>query len=420
MSGHPGSGRLAGADLVEPVRTRIAGRGEGASGVDLARHVRDAALAAGQVLGVGDLHAAVDDLREHAWGLGPLRDLLDDPEVTDILVNGRDGVWVDRGAGLEPAAVSTGGEAQVRAMAVRLAAGAGRRLDDGRPWVDARLPGGVRLHAVVPPVAPAGTHVSLRVLRPTRFPLSALEASGSVPPGWGDVLAALVHRRAAFLVTGGTGAGKTTLLAALLSLVPPRERIVLVEDVGELAPQHPHVVNLEARHANLEGSGEVSLADLVRQALRMRPDRLVVGECRGAEVRELLAALNTGHEGGCGTLHANAASEVPARLEALGALAGMDPVAVATQAVAALDAIVHVRRSAGAGRAGARQVVEVALLERGLDRRLEVTPALVASDDPGADGASVPGRRGPGWAALARRLGLPEGVAAPGGGAGRP
>ena len=222
------------------------------------------------------------------------------------------------------------------------------------PWVDARLPGGVRLHAVVPPLAPEGTHVSLRVLRPVGFDLDALVARGTLPSAWAAVLAALVRRRAAFLVSGGTGAGKTTLLAALLGLVPPTERILLVEDVGELRPDHPHVVRLEARHANVEGRGAVALDDLVRQALRMRPDRIVVGECRGPEVRELLAALNTGHAGGCGTVHANACSEVPARLEALGSLAGMSPRALAGQVAAAIDVVVHVERScrAAPGRGG--------------------------------------------------------------------
>jgi pilus assembly protein CpaF len=219
---------------------------------------------------------------------------------------------------------------------------------------------------------------------------------GSLSPSWAAVLRALVLRRAAFLVTGGTGAGKTTLLSALLGLVPGRERVVLVEDVGELRPVHPHVVRLEARHANVEGRGAVTLDDLVRQALRMRPDRIVVGECRGPEVRELLAALNTGHAGGCGTLHANAAAEVPARLEALGSLAGLDRAAVRSQAAAALDAVVHVERA----RSG-RRVTEVAVVSGGSGGSggsgLEVVPALVAGE----------ARPGPGWPELARRLGLP-------------
>jgi len=251
---------------------------------------------------------------------------------------------------------------------------------------------------VIPPVSPAGTLISLRILRREPFNLAEMVTAGCLPPSWAEVLTTLVTGRAAFLISGGTGAGKTTLLATLLSLVPPTERVVLVEDVGELWPQHPHVVRLEARHANVEGRGSVSLADLVRQALRMRPDRLVVGECRGAEVRDLLAALNTGHAGGCGTVHANTTADVPARLEALGALAGLSPSAVRVQAVAALDAIVHVER-VGAG----RRVVEIAAVQRSTSGGLSLLPALTAGPEP-AD----PGTVGPGWAALSRRLGLPE------------
>ena len=347
-----------------------------------------------------------------AWGLGALQQVVELPGVTDVLVNGGERgpggqrVWFDRGHGLESTEVALGDEQELRGLAVRLAAAAGRRLDESMPWVDARLPGGVRLHAVVPPVTPAGTHVSLRLLGSSRLDLAALVSAGSVPPAWATVLRALVLRRAAFLVTGGTGAGKTTLLAALLGIVPARERIVLVEDVGELRPLHPHVVRLEARHANVEGRGEVTLDDLVRQALRMRPDRIVVGECRGAEVRELLAALNTGHAGGCGTLHANAAAEVPARLEALGSLAGLDRSAVHSQAAAALDAVVHVAR----GRSG-RRVTEIAVVT-GTAGGLAVLPALVAAEGAGEPVAGRSGS-GPGWPQLARRLGLPEEEPAP-------
>ncbi len=328
-----------------------------------------------------------------AWLPAVLQALVDDESVTDVLVNGADGVWADRGHGPERIPADLGGEASVRALAVRLAATAGRRLDESRPWVDARLADGVRLHAVVPPVSPGGTHLSLRILRPGRFGLDELVAAGAVPGAWRPLLAALVASRAAFLVTGGTGAGKTTLLAALLAAVPAGERLVLVEDVCELRPRHPHVVRLEARHANVEGRGEVTLTDLTRQALRMRPDRLVVGECRGAEVRDLFAALNTGHAGGCATLHANAAAEVPARLEALGSLAGMGPQAVAVQAAAAFDAVLHLRREGSS-----RRLAEIAVLHRPAGGALTVEPAARWA------GAGEPVVEPRGWSLLRARL----------------
>ncbi|MEJ5867497.1 TadA family conjugal transfer-associated ATPase [Pseudokineococcus sp. 5B2Z-1] len=344
--------------------------------------------AGGDPLGaVGALRAA-PALGAALVGAGPLQVLLDEPGVTDVLVNGPEEVWVDRGRGLRRAHVALGDEVAVRALAVRLAAGAGRRLDDASPCVDARLPDGVRLHAVLPPVSPAGTLLSLRVPRRDGLDLDELVAGGCVPAGWAVVLRRVVERRLAFLVSGGTSSGKTTVLGGLLGEADPRERVVLVEDAGELRPRLPHVVRLEARHGNVEGAGAVDLAELVRHALRMRPDRLVVGECRGAEVRDLLAALNTGHEGGCGTVHANTAADVPARLEALGALAGLDARALTAQAASALDVVLHLRRDARG-----RRMEEVGLVGR-RDDRLVVVPALTAA------GA------GPGWAALAERLEL--------------
>lgn len=325
---------------------------------------------------------------------GPLQVLLDAPGVTDVLVNGPQQVWVDRGRGLEPAGIDLGDAARVRALAVRLAAAGGARLDDASPVADARLPSGVRLHAVLPPLAADCTAISLRVPRSHPFSLTELVASGTVPLALEPVLRALVARRANILVTGATGTGKTTLLAAMLSLVDPRERIVIVEEAGELAPEHPHVVHLVARRANVEGVGGVDLDVLVRAALRMRPDRIVLGEARGGELREVLAALTTGHEGGSATLHAGSAGHVPARLEALGALAGLDRAAVAAQAAAAFDAVLHLRRDDGV-----RRLVEVAAVRRGYGGELEVVDALRV----GADGSALVG---PGWERLAERIGL--------------
>ncbi|WP_432561541.1 TadA family conjugal transfer-associated ATPase [Kineococcus sp. SYSU DK003] len=377
------------AAVVEQVRDRIWRNGSPADPAAVAA----AARAEGVVLGAADLVRLLDGVRAATAGAGRLQPLLEAEGTTDVLVNGGGGVWVDDGSGLRPAALVLSGEAEVRALAVRLAAGAGRRLDEASPFVDARLPDGTRMHAVLPPLAPDGTHLSLRVPAVRRFGLPDLLAAGAVPAAWEPVLRAVVERRLSFLVSGGTGSGKTTLLQALLGLAAPGERLVLVEDSGELRPDHPHVVRLEARHGNVEGRGGVGLDALVRQALRMRPDRLVVGECRGVEVRDLLAALNTGHAG-AGTVHANTASDVPTRLHALAATAGLAPSAVDAQLLAGVDVVLHVARS----RAG-RGVVEIAVVapEGGAAR---VVPALVRSPD-GRLGT------GPGLDRLRRRLGTP-------------
>jgi pilus assembly protein CpaF len=350
------------------------------------------------VLGETGALRARSELAAQVLGAGPLEALLADPLVTDVLVNAGSGVWVDRGDGLTRTGCEVGDEVAVRRLAVRLAGIAGRRLDDTCPYVDGLLPGGVRLHAVLPPIAVEGSHISLRV--PRRVAPSLLELSqwGTFGAGWLRVLEALVSRRCSFVVSGGTGSGKTTLLGAMLGEVAVRERLVIVEDVRELAIAHPHVVRLQARPANVEGRGEIGLTSLVRQSLRMRPDRLVVGEVRGAEVREMLAALNTGHEGGCSTLHANTGADVVARFEALGALAGLTPTAVHAQLISAVQVVVHVRRISGR-----RFVDTVAVLARGADGRPEVKSALTR----GTDGETVVGTA---WPVLARLLDLDPGV----------
>ncbi|MGY1837253.1 TadA family conjugal transfer-associated ATPase [Blastococcus sp. SYSU DS0510] len=343
--------------LLDRVRARLAVTEEVPSQAGVAALVR---AESGGLLGDRDVLLAARDAVDELAGAGPLEPLLRLPGVTDVLVNGPGEVWLDRGAGLERATgVRFADDDAVRRLAVRLAASAGRRLDDASPWVDVGLPGGTRLHAVLPPVSAGGTCLSLRVLRRCAQALADLEARGALPGESAALVRAVVARRAAFLVTGGTGSGKTTLLSALLGEVDPAERLVLCEDAAELTPPHPHVVRLLTRPPNVEGAGAVGLRDLVRQALRMRPDRLVVGEVRGPEVVDLLAALNTGHDGGCGTLHANRATEVPARLEALGVAAGLGRAAVHSQTSAALDVVVHLRRTPGG-----RRVAEIGLLRR--------------------------------------------------------
>ena len=328
--------------------------------------------AARVVLGADGEASVTAALAATVLGAGPLEEVLQESGVTDVVVNGDGGVWVDRGCGMRRVDLDLGSIADRRALAVRLAGIAGRRLDDATAYVDAVLPSGVRLHAILPPLVTGGPHLTFRV--PSRIPPSfaALQAMGMFPAGWGPVLAALVDRKVSYVVTGGTGAGKTTLLGAMLGLVPPAERLVIVEDVRELAVGHPHVVHLEGRPPNVEGVGEVTMVTLVRQALRMRPDRLVVGEVRGAEVRELLAALNTGHEGGCGTIHANAVGDVVARFEALGALGGMTRQAVHAQLLSAVRVVIHVRRGAD----GRRRVDSVGVLQADADGVARVTTAL--------------------------------------------
>jgi pilus assembly protein CpaF len=287
--------------------------------------------------------------------LGPLARFATDAAVTDLFVNGDAGLWLDAGAGLVHATDWTDEEGGIRDLAVRLIALGGRHIDEASPCVDVRLADGIRVHAVLPPVSSTGTLLSIRLPRVQRLSLDDLATGGLFGDGPGAAdrvsrLRAAVHNRENLLVTGAAGSGKTTLLAALLGEAPPAERIVVIEDVAELRIDHPHVVALESRQANLEGAGRIGLDSLLREALRMRPDRLVLGECRGVEIRELLAALNTGHDGGAGTLHANSLADVPTRLEALGALAGMSAAAVARQTVSAIDLVLHLERAGGARR----------------------------------------------------------------------
>ncbi|MFD6422142.1 TadA family conjugal transfer-associated ATPase [Streptomyces sp. NPDC060198] len=375
--------------LLDAVRQRLALSGEVPTPAGVAAAVRAQDL----LMGDQEILGAAAELRGELVGTGVLESLLADSEVTDVLVSAPDRVWVDRGGGLELTGVRFSDAAAVRRLAQRLAAVAGRRLDDARPWVDARLPDGTRMHAVLPPVSVESTCLSLRVVRPRAFSLEELVRAGTVPPGGDRLLRSLVRARVSYLISGGTGAGKTTLLSSLLGEVGAHERIVLAEDSAELRPDHPHVVRLESRPANQEGAGLVTLRDLVRQALRMRPDRLVVGEVRGAEVTDLLAALNTGHEGGCGTVHANAASHVPARLEALGTAAGLDRPSLHSQLAAALSVVIHLVRD----RTGRRRLAEVHVLERDSDGLVFTVPALTG----GADGFV----RAAGWERLAALVG---------------
>ncbi len=368
------------AVLVEEVRRRLAAE----PGALTPHRVADALRAAGRPVGDATVLAVYEWLRREVVGAGPLEPLLGLPGVTDVLVNGPGAVRIDRGGGLEETSVVLGSEEECRRLAQRLVASGGRRIDDAAPWADVRLPDGTRCHAVLAPIAQPGTAISLRVPRRGGFSLADLYDAGAVTDEGRDLLGQVVGNRLAFLVSGGTGTGKTTLLSALLGTVDPAERIVVVEDAAELRPDHPQVVGLEARPPNLEGAGAIVLRDLVRQALRMRPDRLVVGEVRDAAVVDLMAAMNTGHEGGCGTLHANSAADVPARVEALALTAGLGRAAAHSQLASALDLVLHVVRDRASGR---RRLGEIAVLVRddGGWVRTEVAVAF------GGDGRLVAG-----------------------------
>ncbi|WP_311524683.1 TadA family conjugal transfer-associated ATPase [uncultured Varibaculum sp.] len=302
---------------------------------------RESAPTAGTAQLLGNLAAINAELS----GFGPqLTSLLQDPQITDVLINGPQQVWVDSGGGLCKTRLDFGSPGNLRSLAVRLAGAAGKRLDDAAPIADGTLPGGIRLHAVLPPLVVPSPVISLRCPRAQGLNFTQLVESGTVSAELAPVVTALISRRASCFISGSTGSGKTTLLSALLELVPPNQRIVCIEEVSELFPSHPHLVHLQERSANVQGVGAVPMSTLVRAAMRMRPDRIVLGECRGAEVREVLSAMNTGHEGTWATVHANAVTEVPARLVALGALALMPESTVGAQVTAGVDAFLQIRR----------------------------------------------------------------------------
>jgi len=321
-----------------------------ASGAGVSAGV-SAGAGVGAGVGVGSGSASAEGLRDAAAPVvhefGPLAPYVGRPNITDVFVNGAKQVWIDRGGGVESVGDVGMTEEDARALAVRLINLGGRHIDEATPCVDVRLAGGVRVHAVLPPISPNGTLLSIRVPSRHPFRLAELDFAGFFTEVPLEQVKALIDGRENVLISGASGAGKTTFLGALLGAASESERIVAIEDVAELRVEHPHFVSLEARQANLEGAGGYGLPALVREALRMRPDRLVVGECHGAEIRELLSALNTGHDGGAGTLHANSLKDVPSRLEALGALAGLDASAIARQAVSAIGAVLHIDRVDG-------------------------------------------------------------------------
>ena len=331
--------------VVENVQRIIATKETPPTSAEIASLIREQA----GVISNEDIVMVLRRLRSDSVGVGPLESLLALPGVTDVLVNAHDSVWIDRGQGVEKVDMDLGSEEAVRRLATRLALTCGRRLDDAQPFADGRITrddGSVlRIHAVLAPLAESGTCISVRVLRQARLSLDDLINSGTVPEDIAPALRNIINQRRSFLVVGGTGTGKTTLLSAMLTEVPADQRIICIEDTAELHPGHPSTINLVSRQANVEGAGAVSMADLLKQSLRMRPDRIVVGEIRGAEVVDLLAAMNTGHDGGAGTIHANSISEVPARMEALAATGGLDRMALHSQLAAAVDIVLVMKHT---------------------------------------------------------------------------
>lgn len=366
---------------LEAIRERLTASAEPVSAARIAEAVR----AEGLALGTGTTAQLVKTLRDELVGLGPLQQFVDRPGVTDVVLDAQGRIWTDGEGGLTDTGERIGSEELARALARRLISVAGGRLDEGHPCADGRI-GNCRIHAVIPPIAVQGTLISVRVARSSTATLEQLARHWTGTQEWLAALRRLVVRRRNCLVSGATGSGKTTLLAAMLSEVPDTERIVIVEDTTELTPQHPHTLHLQGRGGNVEGAGGVDMGRLVRETLRMRPDRLIVGECRGAELRDFLTAMNTGHAGAGGTVHANSPAAVPARLVAMGALAGLAPETVAVQAAAALDAVIHVER-----RGGRRMPVALSALTYH-DARLVMVPVLTTS----ADRVHT----GPGWQEL--------------------
>lgn len=355
-----------------------------------AARIAETVRSCGMALGSETTQQLVRSLRDELVGLGPLQRFVEAPGVTDVLVDPKRRLWIDGAEGLRDTGVRLRDEEQVRGLARRLISASGGRLDEGSPCADGRI-GDCRIHAVIPPVAVGGTMISVRVSRSSTASLEDLARQWDGAEQWSALIRGVVDARLNVLISGATGSGKTSLLAAMLARCTAEERLVIVEDTAELRPDHPHAVHLQGRQGNVEGAGRIDMGHLVRQTLRMRPDRLIVGECRGAELRDFLTAMNTGHQGAGGTVHANSPEAVPARLVAMGALAGLTPEAVALQASAAVDLVIHVAR-----RADRRMPVAASLVSHE-EGRLTTVPVLRSERD-------GPPRRGPGWEVLAPRL----------------
>jgi len=343
-------------------RRRVAAAGGDAAALDLADEIRVLVEEEAALLGQATRGELATRIIRDTVGLGPLEDLLADPAVEEVMVNGPDEVYVERAGRIEAVDVRFPDEEELRNAIERILAPLGRRIDELSPMVDARLADGSRVNVVIPPLAIDGPALSIRRFGAARPGARELVERGSLSATQCELLEQAVGDRRSILVSGGTGAGKTTLLNALSGFIDPAERIVTIEDAAELCLQQRHVVRLESRPASVEGKGEVTVRDLLRNALRMRPDRIVIGEVRGPEALDLLTALNTGHEGALSTLHANSAADALGRLETLALMAGvgLPHEAIAEQVQRGVDLVVHVERRPD----GSRRVSEVAEVVR--------------------------------------------------------
>jgi pilus assembly protein CpaF len=342
--------------LVE--RRRVAAAAGKAAGGGLAEEVQALIEEEAALLGQRDREAVAARILRDTVGLGPLEDLLADPLVEEVMVNGPGQVYVERAGRIEPTGVVFAGEEELRNAIERILAPLGRRVDELSPMVDARLADGSRVNVVIPPLAIDGPTLSIRRFGVRRPGPRELVELGSMTEGQRQLLEGAVAARRSVLVSGGTGSGKTTLLNALSSFISTGERMVTIEDAAELRLQQPHVVRLESRPAGVEGRGEVTIRDLLRNALRMRPDRIVIGEVRGPEALDLVMALNTGHDGALSTVHANSPADALRRIETLALMAGvgLPHEAIAEQVQRGIDLVVHLERGAD----GSRRVGEIA------------------------------------------------------------
>jgi pilus assembly protein CpaF len=356
--------------------------------LEIRRILEDMVMAEAIPLSRTDRDRVVTDVQHEVFGLGPLETLMKDPEITDILVNTHASVFVERYGKLEKTDVRFRDDAHLMQIIERIVTRVGRRVDESSPMVDARLPDGSRVNAIIPPLALDGPILSIRRFGAERLTINDLIQFNSVPAQIAEVAAACVKSRLNVLVSGGTGAGKTTLLNCLSNFIPETERIVTIEDSAELKVQQEHVVRLETRPPNIEGTGSVTQRDLVRNALRMRPDRIVVGEVRGGEALDMMQAMNTGHDGSISTIHANSARDALSRLETMMLMAGitLPERALREQIASAIDIIIQLSRLSD----GSRKLIEFAEVT-GMEGSTITTQTIFKFEQRGVENGKVLG-----------------------------